>query len=172
MEYVRIRELKESDAEYISSVLLKGFNWFFKFHEERGDDVEACRYLRESFKPEQICEFAKSQGDNVKGFVAEFDGKVVGYIVASFQPGPRLGSIGIVSVDPGYQRRGIGSMLMEKALEFLRSKGARKVYTTVSHINRPAIMYYLKHGFIPEGFLREHFSKGIHEILMSKFFEE
>jgi len=116
--------------------------------------------------------FARTQGDNVRGFVAEVNGRVVGYIAVSFEPDSRLGSINMASVDPDYQRKGIGSMLMEAALEFLKLRGARKVCAAVSHVNRPAIMYYMKHGFIPEGFLRDHFSKGLHEIYMSRFFEE
>ena len=172
MERVKIRKLEESDAECVSQIIIRGFNWFFKFHEGRKDYVETCKRFREAHKPERIREFARAQGDNVRGFVAEADGKVVGYIAVSFEPGSRLGSINMVSVDPDYQRRGIGSMLMEAALEFLKSRGARKVCTVVSHVNRPAIMYYMKHGFIPEGLLRDHFSKGLHEIYMSRFFEE
>jgi predicted N-acetyltransferase YhbS len=91
MERVKIRKLEESDAECVSQIIIRGFNWFFKFHEGRKDYVETCKRFREAHKPERIREFARAQGDNVRGFVAEADGKVVGYIAISFKPGSRLG---------------------------------------------------------------------------------
>ena len=48
MKHMKIRKLEESDAEYVSQIIIRGFNWFFKFHEGREDYVEACKRFREA----------------------------------------------------------------------------------------------------------------------------
>jgi ribosomal protein S18 acetylase RimI-like enzyme len=114
----------------------------------------------------------RKKGEDRKFIVAETDGMIVGYIGASYDRGPMLGEIDVVSVDPDQHRRGIGSRLMTAALDFLKTRGARKVWVTVSSINTPAVIYYIKNGFIPEGILKSHFANGIDEICMGMFLEK
>jgi len=169
MDDVRIRDLREEDAEAVSLVLRKGFRWWFDFQRKRGKDVQ---WLWDALGPDGIREGARRKSDNSKFLVAEEDGKVIGYITTSYDVGSRLGDIGIVSVDPEHHKRGIGSKLMRTALNFLKSRGVRKIWTTVSAINTPAIIYYIKNGFIPEGTLKSHFAEGIDEITMGMFLEQ
>jgi ribosomal protein S18 acetylase RimI-like enzyme len=169
MDGVTIRDLREGDAEGVSLVLREGFSWWYDFQRKRGKDVQ---WMYDAQSPGRVRENARQRGENSKSLVAEVNDKVVGYISASYDPGPRLGVIGIVSVDPGHQGRGIGSALMRSAIEFLKAKGVRKIWTTVSTINTRAILYYLKNGFRAEGILRDHFAEGIDEIFMGMFVEQ
>ncbi len=63
------------------------------------------------------------------------DGKVVGFLQAMVRRIP-YGSLGLQSdqgwitvffVDPGYRRRGIGTALLQRGVEFLRNKGVLKI---------------------------------------------
>ncbi len=54
-------------------------------------------------------------------FVAEWDGVPVGTFT-TVDHGGRVGWVGMVLVDPGYRRRGIGTFLIESALEVLEGR--------------------------------------------------
>lgn len=52
-----------------------------------------------------------------------------------------------MAVDPGYQGRGFGDLLMEKAEDWARSKGAREILILSNTVLEPAIRLYKKHGY-------------------------
>ena len=35
--------------------------------------------------------------------------------------------------------------------------------------NKKAVMYYLKHDFVPEGYCKDHFREGVDEIILGRF---
>ena len=90
-------------------------------------------------------------------FVAEVDGKVVGYVMSRVEYGApnisketlvKKGHIVSIAVLEGYRRRGIGAALMKAAIEALRDKyGCKEVYLEVRVSNEPAIRLYEKLGF-------------------------
>lgn len=59
-----------------------------------------------------------------------------------------LGEIHELFVDPRYRRMGIGSMLVDKAIEDARKKGRRMMGLWVGVKNLPAKSFYLKKGFM------------------------
>jgi ribosomal protein S18 acetylase RimI-like enzyme len=56
-------------------------------------------------------------------WVAEADGKVVGFVVISFHARDKLGEIYMIAVDPDYHRQGTASALIEFALDQMRGAG-------------------------------------------------
>ena len=92
--------------------------------------------------------------------VAEIDGRVVGQVavspVAMSDGTPDWYGLGPVSVLPEYQRRGIGSALINAGLERLRAVGARgcalvgdpAYYGRFGFRNRPALV----HDGVPQEF--------------------
>ena len=75
----------------------------------------------------------------------------------------------MVGVAPDYFGKGVGAILMQAAEGFWTKKKQRKISTCVSAINQRALIYYIKHGFIPEGYCRDHFRRGVDEIVLGRF---
>lgn len=79
-------------------------------------------------------------------WIAEADGQIVGMIgVQQLEPG--IGEIRRLRVHTGFRRRGIGSAMLQKALEFCRDRGMLKV-TLDTYIERePALKLFEKFNF-------------------------
>ncbi len=85
---------------------------------------------------------------------AVYDGKVCGFACLYLQDTPRKGfvhsKIGYIynfGVDEAYQRRGIGAILLKKAEDYLREKGAETVELNVFLFNQRALAFYKKYGY-------------------------
>ena len=78
-------------------------------------------------------------------FVAEKDGSIAGVIIAGNDG--RRGYIYHTAVNPDYRRRGIGSELVDKALNALKSLGINKVALVVFSRNENGNAFWEKVGF-------------------------
>jgi ribosomal protein S18 acetylase RimI-like enzyme len=78
-------------------------------------------------------------------FVAELDGEVVGTVLAGWD-GHR-GWIYSMGVRPDRQRSGVGSALLDHAVEALRARGCPKINLQILDHNRAVIGFYERHGF-------------------------
>jgi len=70
-------------------------------------------------------------GELSMSFVAEVDGKIVGFAVARLRD-PDTGWLQAVGIDPEYRHQGIGAKLVEAVVARCRSKGAKTVHTVAS----------------------------------------
>jgi ribosomal protein S18 acetylase RimI-like enzyme len=95
-------------------------------------------------------------------FVAESDGEIVGSI--HVQPSKHgYGEIGM-AVRSGWRGRGIGTALMEAAIEWARENGLHKLSLSVFAHNEAAIALYRKFGFVEEGRRPRHYRRQSGEI--------
>jgi ribosomal protein S18 acetylase RimI-like enzyme len=77
--------------------------------------------------------------------VAEVDGQVVGTVM-----GFHSGNFTLVyhlAVKPEFQRRGIGSRLLNEILKRLKARGARFAFVINHTSHRDALPFYFKQGF-------------------------
>ena len=83
-------------------------------------------------------------------FVAEDSGVLVGYIVLSERfidyRKSRCVEINDVGVTPAYQSKGIGSLLIQKAVEWAKEKGYQKMYVSCYFKNTRALSFYRRNG--------------------------
>jgi RimJ/RimL family protein N-acetyltransferase len=96
---------------------------------------------------------------NVAIFVAEAPEGVVGRLSIARDRGlysRHVAELGLM-VAAGARRRGIGTALMEEAIEWARDAGVVKLELTVFPHNEPAIALYRKLGFREEGLLRRRY---------------
>ncbi|MBU0497175.1 MAG: GNAT family acetyltransferase [Candidatus Thermoplasmatota archaeon] len=81
-------------------------------------------------------------------FVAEHKKTLVGTIIAGYD-GHR-GWIYSLAIDPRYRRKGIGTLLMKKAITILHNKGCLKVNLQITGNNQDLITFYKTLGFTIE----------------------
>ncbi len=112
------------------------------------DIPDVMRIERESFReayPRGIfLVFLENNPDTF--LVAEYNGKVIGYVMAYLRPDLE-GHIMSIAVDPAYRGNGIGSALLVEAIERLIKKGARYIGLEVRVSNERAIRLYERFGF-------------------------
>ena len=81
-------------------------------------------------------------------------GQPVGYCVTSIDR-KLTGEIDSIFVDPQCREQGIGTVLMKKALDWLKVKGAKKTIVSVAVGNEQAYIFYEQFGFFPRRTLLE-----------------
>lgn len=83
--------------------------------------------------------------------VAENDGNIVGYILIIYSPGvTKSGWVGEIFITKDARRKGIGSKLMNTAINWLKQKGSRAIKLTAYKTNKTALTFYKKHEFKKE----------------------
>jgi ribosomal protein S18 acetylase RimI-like enzyme len=136
----------------------------------RVDEVEKLQFLDNEvfihdveFDPELDMNWAK--GEKGKEFftkvlnnpesyclIAEDNDKAIGYLVASSKETgyrkSRCAELQNMGVSPDYRSQGIGSMLVQKCLEWAKTKGYQKMYVSAYFGNKDAIKFYKKNGFL------------------------
>ena len=96
--------------------------------------------------------------DAMHVWVAELDDAVVGFAAATLSRTEPLGEIYMIAVDPGHQRRGVGTALTTHATDWIRRQGmtvaligtggdpghapARRLYERVGYTAVPVVNYF------------------------------
>ncbi len=97
--------------------------------------------------------------------VAERYGRIIGYMIFTIER--NYGLIVSIAVSPDERRRGIGSKLLENALNELVGK-VKTVELQVSVKNREGIEFYRKFSFHQREIWRAYYPNGEDAILMSR----
>ncbi len=104
------------------------------------DSEEICKIYSEITKKAVETDFAKlvqahAQGEDSACFVAELDGKVIGFMISYILT---LGFgieksawIATMGVNPKYMGQGIGARLAAEIFKFYEAQGITRVYTSV-----------------------------------------
>lgn len=83
-------------------------------------------------------------------FVADDAGVLVGFIVLSEKSADirksRCCEINDVGVTPAYQSKGVGSLLIQKAIVWAKERGYQKMYVSCYFANTRGVAFYRKNG--------------------------
>ena len=116
MKPVLIRQIKKEDAESLSRI--------YEAITNRPAEVDFIRIIEE-----------QNQGVGDIGFVAEAEGKVIGYMISHILSGSfgieESAWIDMFGVDPKYMDQGIGKSLAEEIFRFYKEMGVKNIYTSV-----------------------------------------
>lgn len=98
------------------------------------------------------------QKEGLLTWVAEVDGKAVGFVVYGLNHETKIGEVQLLAVHPAYQNHGIGTELNTFALDKFKENGmklaivgtggdeghapARRTYEKVGYTGLPAVHYY------------------------------
>ena len=90
---------------------------------------------RRSYWERKFEEMEEKEGNF--SFVAEKDGKVVGFIFGGisgweFGVPNTTGWVDTIGVDPDYQKQGVGRRLFEELVKSMKEVGVRKIFTLVN----------------------------------------
>lgn len=101
--------------------------------------------------------------------------QVVGWVDISRPENTRLKHRGFLGMGclPEFRGQGVGSKLMEKALEHAKAQGFEKIELSVYTTNSNAVNLYKKFGFVEEGLIKKYRKLGDQYfdcINMAKFF--
>jgi GNAT superfamily N-acetyltransferase len=82
--------------------------------------------------------------------VAECDGEPIGLTWGRIEASDsEVANLYQVWVDPNYRQRGVGQMLLERAIAWARAKNARYLDLGVTFADSPALRLYQRNGFEP-----------------------
>jgi ribosomal-protein-alanine N-acetyltransferase len=95
-----------------------------------------------AWSQESLLQFASVEP---AAWVADLDGVPAGFLIGRIAADES--EILNMAVAHAHRRSGIGSKLLESALEFSRVAGSARAYLEVRASNEPALALYLRHGF-------------------------
>lgn len=112
---------------------------------------------------ELISSAVRDQPDGI--FLARYGGDVVGLSVASY-----LDEFGVVfirhlQVRKDWLDRGVEDKLVNRCLDWAKSRGARIVYVMVADVDRRSIEVYKKNGFGITGYIPHYFKKDVDALI-------
>lgn len=88
-------------------------------------------------------------------FIAEFEGILAGFILAKLEysgfPVTGTGVVFLIAVNPDYQQKGIGTMLIDALEKYSKSKGISAIRVIVPQNDIKMIRYFTKAGFNKSG---------------------
>jgi ribosomal protein S18 acetylase RimI-like enzyme len=97
-------------------------------------------------------------------FVARDGDAPVGTLLLHITTWNATAHIGMLSVLPEYQSRGVGAALMAAAKSLARGRSLRRLTVGTGHANWRAQLFYLRHGFTPEICRYDFGGPGVHEV--------
>ncbi len=129
----------------------------------QAEDFDAIVRIDEKVRKEARPEYYSMKFDKLfgsKGYVPtslvaeKEDNTIVGFVMGElymgeygiFQEEATLDTIG---VDPDYQRKGIGEMLINEFVDHLRTLGVKKIYTLVNWNDSGLIRFFSANHFEP-----------------------
>ena len=131
---IKIRTAKLSDAEQITTVI----NAAFRIAE--GFFVDGNR-----ISVEEVRQHLKSG----VFLVAENEDDLTGCVY--LEPRGERAYLGLLSVDPGRQQRGLGSQLMTAGEEYCRALGARFMDIYIVNLRTELPAFYRNRGYVENG---------------------
>ncbi len=77
--------------------------------------------------------------------IGKEDGKVVAVVIGAFDG--RRGYVHHLAIDPNYQKKGYGKMMMDELIERFRKKKVHKVHLFIEKHNKEVVDFYRKLGW-------------------------
>jgi predicted N-acetyltransferase YhbS len=133
-QFPEIRKANESDAQNITVVINRAFGPAEHFFVE-GDRITV----------EEVLDSLRTGAF----FVAENNGEMVGCVYV--EPRGERAYLGLLSVDPDKQQRGMGSRLMRAAEDFCVAAGCRLMDIKIVNLRTELPSYYRKFGYSETG---------------------
>jgi RimJ/RimL family protein N-acetyltransferase len=130
------------------------------------DAADERRYLRAIRRYPNAAVYVAEDGDEIVGRLS---------IARDQHPASRhVADLGLM-VAQSHRRRGIGTQLLDAAVQWARQAGVRKLELHVFPWNTGAIALYESFGFVKEGYRKAHYRRGdeyVDAVLMAYWLPE
>ncbi len=144
---ILLRKARPSDLKDLKELLYEEN----RYHSELVP--EFVRSTRDVLSSEELSEFIDDR--NRELFVAQSRADLVGAVIvaiirmegARWKKSVETGYVEDLIVTSEFRNRGVGGMLMEKAAEWVRSKGVDSMELHAWEVNRQAVSFYRTAGF-------------------------
>ena len=138
MEKLRLRRLEAQDVTEISQIL--------KAITEKQGTKDYQRAVEEEVKR-----------DDRVSFVAELNGKVVGFIITYILYGAfgveKSAWIGLFGVDPKYMGRGVGERMAHQVFDSLKKMDIKNIFSSVGWDSTDLLSFFKSLGFDRSNFI-------------------
>lgn len=119
-----IRQLTPEDVEPVVQLSLRAWAPVFdSLREVLGDELFELQYPATWPVEQRRAVEAACTDEGMDVWVADVDGKPVGFVAVVLRPELREGEIHMVAVDPDHHRQGIGALLTDHALTWMADRG-------------------------------------------------
>ena len=150
-QQVTIAELREDDGPFpqlnYSYVTDKHYALHLSHDRESWHVELSLQRLSKSVSKSSVGSLFQDHVDEPRVFVARIQGETVGWMELGLHRWNNRMRIWHLLVKEGQRRRGIGSRLIQHAVDVARDTGVRMLVPETQSCNLPAIDFYLKHGF-------------------------
>jgi ribosomal protein S18 acetylase RimI-like enzyme len=149
---LNIRPVSDNDvADVVQISLLAWAPVFASFEQILGPAIYPILYPDWKKGQQQAVEAVCRQEDMNDVWVAEFKGRVVGFIAYQLDRKTETGEVTLLAVLPEYQNRGIGTELNKFVLNKMKESGMKmaRVDTGGDQSHAPARRSYAKAGYRP-----------------------
>ena len=149
---LNIRPVCDNDVDDVVQISLLAWAPVFEsFEQILGPDIYPILYPDWKKSQQQAVESVCRREDMTEVWVAEFDGRVVGFIAYQLDRKTETGEVTLLAVLPECQNRGIGTELNKFALGKMQESGMKmaRVDTGGDQSHAPARRSYEKAGYRP-----------------------
>jgi GNAT superfamily N-acetyltransferase len=154
------RSASTADKEYALDCFVRAFHEVWELEGVMPDatDSELRERVRHLLgpRPRGVVSRLLGRGENMprETIIAMEEGHRLGCLVLTMRPdmGPRTAWIDLIFVEPEERLRGVGSVIMAKADEWARARGATSLMLNVSATNLIAIHLYQSMGYSSSSF--------------------
>ncbi len=137
MEKFEIRLLRQDDLEAIVEI-----------------DAKVTGEVRDYYYQRKMESMVNRKGLIGTSFVAEYDGRVIGFIMGNIYIGEfgipqTTASLDTIGIDPEYATAGLGTLLLEEFVTNVDAAGVESIQTLVDWEDIPLLRFFNRNGFIP-----------------------
>ncbi|GIV35544.1 MAG: N-acetyltransferase [Chitinophagales bacterium] len=149
MSNIEIRKVTTNDLEELQKI---GRLTFFEAFASGNTEENMNKYLDEAFSFTKLT--TELSDNNAEFYFATLDNKVIGYLKLNFgQSQTELQDNKAVEIEriyvlKEYHGKGVGQLLLDKAIKIARQKNTEYVWLGVWEKNPRAINFYKKNGFV------------------------
>ncbi len=137
MEKFEIRLLRQDDLEDLIRI-----------------DAKVTGEERDYYYQRKMESMVNRKGLIGTSFVAEYDGRVIGFIMGNIYIGEfgipqTTASLDTIGIDPEYAKAGLGTLLLEEFVTNVEAAGVDSIQTLVDWENIALLRFFNRSGFVP-----------------------